>query len=149
MRAQFWTLPLTELTHQEWEGLCDGCGKCCLHKLEDEADGAVYYTAIACEQLDLNSCRCTNYAARAELVPDCIDIRNGYQGSSYDLSDLPASCSYRLRAQDQQLPDWHPLICGENLSIHSHNKSVQGKVLSAANVHEDEFEDHIIRWIEL
>ncbi len=149
MREQFWTLPLEELSHQEWESLCDGCGKCCLHKLEDEEDGTLYYTAIACEQLDLDSCRCSNYSARARLVPECLDIKLTYQDPMQNMGILPASCAYRLRAAGQPLPAWHPLICGENRSIHRHNHSVQGKVLSAANVHEDDFEDHIISWIEL
>lgn len=149
MRAQFWTLPLEELTHREWESLCDGCGKCCLHKLRDEDDDQLYYTAIACTQLDLVSCRCSNYAARATLVPDCIDINSSYRNSARAMSELPSTCAYRLRAEDQPLPAWHPLICGENYSVHSQNHSVRGKVLSAANVHEEEFEDHIISWVEL
>ncbi|MFK7733347.1 MAG: YcgN family cysteine cluster protein [Pseudomonadales bacterium] len=149
MRDQFWTLPLQELSDEEWESLCDGCGKCCLHKLQDEDDGQLYYTAVACAQLDLDNCRCNNYSTRATLVPECLDVKVSYQDPKQNLAHLPTTCAYRVRAENHELPAWHPLICGEKRSIHSQNHSVRGKVLSAVNVHEDEFEDHIISWIEL
>lgn len=102
------------MTHTEWESLCDGCGRCCLHKLEDDSDGRMYYTRVACELLDISSCRCKDYANRQKTVPDCIQL-SVEQAHFFDW--LPDTCAYRLLAEGEPLPDWHPLITGDPQSV--------------------------------
>lgn len=149
-RPNFWReLDLEELNQAEWEALCDGCGRCCLHKLEDESSGEVVYTAVACEFLNTESCRCTDYQQRFNLAANCIDVRRGLKQQTLQLNDLPKSCAYRLRGEGRPLNVWHPLESGDNGQIHRDNISVRGKVLSAEFVHEDDFEDHVITWVEL
>ncbi|KAF1854344.1 hypothetical protein Lal_00045021 [Lupinus albus] len=96
---------LAQLDQEEWESLCDGCGLCCLQKLEDEDDGAVYYTRIACKLLDLKTCRCTNYPKRRDFVPDCIQLT---PAQADEFRWLPPTCGYRLVAEGKDLPPWHP-----------------------------------------
>jgi len=124
----FWEVkPLTQMTASEWEALCDGCGKCCLHKLEDEDTGEVRYTAVACRLLDLKTIRCTNYENRKALVPDCLrltaDNIKTYQW-------LPETCAYKLLALGQPLPNWHPLVSGTQESVIKAGVSVKGKIIS-------------------
>lgn len=102
------------MTHTEWESLCDGCGRCCLHKLEDDADGRMYYTRVACELLDISTCRCKDYANRQKTVPDCIQL-SVEQAHFFDW--LPDTCAYRLLAEGEPLPEWHPLITGTPQSV--------------------------------
>lgn len=135
---------LAELTHDEWESLCDGCGKCCLHKLEDEDTGEVFYTQVACKLLDLNSCRCSDYARRLNVVPGCVDLRPQRLEA---LSWLPSTCAYRLVAEKKPLPQWHHLMCGDRSRVHRDRQSVKGRVLSEAVVAEDDLEEHIVHWI--
>ncbi|RLA11347.1 MAG: YcgN family cysteine cluster protein [Gammaproteobacteria bacterium] len=137
----FWEKPLSELTTEQWEALCDGCARCCQIKLEDENTGARYITNIVCELLDQEQCRCTDYAQRAIKVPDCIvlTVKN-----SSSLDWMPGTCAYRLRANGEPLPDWHPLISGDSQSVHDAGISVRGKVISEAEVDEDEFEEYVI-----
>lgn len=150
LRPEFWrTLPLHELNSLEWEALCDGCGRCCLHKLQDENSAELVYTGVACQYLDIERCQCKDYSQRLSLAADCIDVRSALGDGSLTLSNLPASCAYRLRGEDKPLYDWHPLISGDGAQIHSDNISVRGKVLSAEYVHDDDFEDHVINWVEL
>lgn len=119
----FWnTTPLSELTESEWEALCDGCAKCCLHKLEDEADGEVYYTDLACHLLDLSDCHCTDYQNRHINVPDCISFQ---AGDIENMDWLPDTCAYRLRHLGEPLYEWHYLISGSRDSIHEANESIQ------------------------
>lgn len=132
---------LSQLTPPEWESLCDGCGLCCLQKLEDEDDGAVYYTRIACKLLDLNTCQCRDYIRRKTHVPDCIHL------SADDVGEfrwLPPSCSYRLVAERKDLPSWHRLVCGDAEAVHRHRVSLSGRMLSENDVDEDDWEDHLI-----
>lgn len=105
---------LSEMSHEQWEQLCDGCGRCCLHKLEDEQDGRMYYTRAACELLDIGSCRCKNYEQRQTFVPDCIQL-SIEQAHYFDW--LPETCAYRLLAEGEPLPQWHPLITGDPESV--------------------------------
>lgn len=144
MRAHFWErYPLSELSDAEWEALCDGCGKCCLKKFTDIDTEKVLYTSVACHKLNIETCRCRSYARRHAEVPDCIDVT-----TDMDWSWLPASCAYRLRAEDKPLFDWHPLVSGFPASVHEAGISVCGKVLSEENVHPDELEQHIVHWVE-
>ena len=138
----FWQLPLEQLTPAEWEQLCDGCGRCCLHKLEDEDSGEVFYTRVACARLELDSCRCTVYAARMQAEPECAVITP----ANLDALDyLPESCAYRLRRAGLPLPPWHPLLSGDAQSVHRAGISVRSYALPLSAVPDpDDLEDFII-----
>ncbi len=135
---------MAELDEQQWEALCDGCGKCCLHKLEDEDSGELHYTAVACRLLDETTCRCKAYAQRKTLVPECIVIRPG-QAEVFDW--LPESCAYRKLYQNQGLEDWHPLLSGDAQSVHLAGQSVRGKVVSEEFVPPEALEEYVVRWV--
>ena len=136
---------LAELSISEWEALCDGCAKCCLHKLEDEDNGEVFYTKVRCRFLDEQSCRCTDYANRSTLVPNCIELRSAdWKGLDW----LPSTCAYRLRAHGQPLPRWHPLVSGSRESVHSVGVSIRGRAISDEYVHPDGYDEHIVHWVE-
>jgi hypothetical protein len=136
---------LDELSDQEWESLCDGCGKCCLVKLEDEEDLQVYYTNVACQYLDLKTCRCKDYDKRLSLVPDCISLK---PHMLEEFTWLPASCAYRLVAQGQELPAYHPLLSGSAKSMIKAKASVKGRIISECRVKPDDLEDHVITWVD-
>ncbi|MEJ2610120.1 MAG: YcgN family cysteine cluster protein [Candidatus Thiodiazotropha sp.] len=140
----FWkSRPLEKLTREEWESLCDGCAKCCLQKLEDEETREIYFTNVACNLLDLDSCRCTHYQKRSILVSACITL------TLDDLIDpywLPPSCAYRLLAEDKDLPDWHPLLCnGDTREMELGGHTIRGKVVPEAEA--DDWEHHLIDWV--
>lgn len=138
----FWQRPLEQLSAVEWEQLCDGCGRCCLHKLEDEDSGEVYYTRIACSRLDIASCRCTAYAVRAEVATECAVITPANLAA---LDYLPDSCAYRLRRAGRPLPPWHPLLSGDPESVHRAGISVQSYALPLSAVLDpDDLEDYLI-----
>ena len=122
----FWEQPLERLDRAQWEALCDGCGKCCLHKIEDEDDGEIYPTNVACRLLDIDTAQCSDYRHRRAHVPDCIRLtaRNvGHYGW------LPQSCAYRLLFEGEKLPSWHHLICGDRDAVHRLGHSVRGRVV--------------------
>lgn len=135
----FWEKPLESLSRSEWEALCDGCGKCCLHKIEDYDSGEVQATNVACKLLDRFSCRCSNYRGRRAFVPDCIRLT---PEAVAKLPWLPGTCAYRLRSEGKPLPDWHYLISGDRESVHEAGMSARGWTVS-----EDEagdIEHHLI-----
>ncbi len=140
----FWQLKsLEEMNPEEWESLCDGCGRCCLVKLEDSDSGEVSYTNISCKLLDTDACRCTDYQHRQQRVAACFVLS---ADSLQDYSYLPPTCAYRLLSEDKPLPDWHPLITGNPESVHQAGFSVRGKVVSEDYVHESELEGRIVAW---
>lgn len=143
LAPRFWERkPLKKLSQREWEALCDGCGKCCLNKLEDEDSGDVALTRIACRLLDDETCRCTHYENRHQFVPDCIVLKP----SNLDTHAywMPRTCAYRLLWEGRPLPDWHPLISGTPDTVYAAGVSVRGITLSDFEIPEDEWEDHII-----
>lgn len=143
---KFWqTKSLGEMSAREWEALCDGCAKCCLHKLEDEDSGDVHYTKVVCRYLDQGSCRCEDYQHRSELVPHCVCLS---VEKVADYQWLPTTCAYRLLAENKPLYDWHPLVSGNPSSVHEAGISVRGRVLSDKYVHDDGYEEHIIHWVK-
>lgn len=136
---------LEQMTAAEWESLCDGCGRCCLAKLEDDSDGEVYFTSVACRLLDLNSCRCRDYPDRQQQVADCVALSPDVVAS---LNWLPSTCAYRLVAEGKPLYPWHPLRSGSPDSVHEAGMSVRGRVISERFVREEDLEDHIIHWVD-
>ena len=144
--TEFWrTKQLQEMTASEWELLCDGCAKCCLVKLEDEDTGEIYHTDVACKLLNLDSCRCTDYASRQSLVDDCLKLEREAIDS---LDWLPDTCAYRLIAAGKSLPDWHHLITGDRQTVHRVGASVKHFALSELEVDSGRMEEHIIRWVD-
>ena len=142
LRPDFWTLPLDRLTPPEWEALCDGCGKCCLNKIEYEDTGEVEFTRVACRLLDGETCRCTQYEIRHQFVPDCVVLTPEKLGQIAWW--LPATCAYRLRAEGKPLYDWHHLVSGDPEAVHRAGASVRGWTVSEVTVTEDDWEDYII-----
>ena len=142
----FWTRKtLEEMSPEEWESLCDGCGRCCLNKLWDPESRRVRFTAVACRLLDRKTCRCRDYPNRVEQVPECVVL------SPEEVDDhglLPPSCAYRRLAEGRPLPAWHPLVSGSRESVHEAGISVRGKVISEEWVHPDDLEDHIVDWFD-
>lgn len=140
MRPRFWErFALHDLTRAEWEALCDGCGKCCLVKLEDEETGRLYRTNVACRLLDRETCRCSDYPNRKARVPDCVQLRPGLVAA---LDWLPSTCAYRRVAAGEPLPQWHHLVCGDPEAVHRAGASVRGWTISEAEA--GDLEDHII-----
>ncbi|MBK0326339.1 YcgN family cysteine cluster protein [Rhodobacteraceae bacterium F11138] len=140
---RFWERkPLGKLSQQEWEALCDGCGKCCLNKLEDEETGDVALTRVACRLLDDSTCRCSQYDIRHQFVPECIVLTP--ENLSSHAYWMPSTCAYRLLYEGQPLFDWHPLISGSAQSVHDAQVSVQGWTIPEFEVPEEEWEEHII-----
>lgn len=140
---RFWERkPLTKMSEREWEALCDGCGKCCLNKLEDEDSGEVALTRVACRLLDDDTCRCAHYKNRHKFVPDCIMLRpDNLDTHAYW---MPETCAYRLLWQGNPLPDWHPLISGTANSVHEAGISIRHMTVSEFDIPQDEWEEYII-----
>lgn len=143
LRPRFWEdVPLSQMTPEEWEALCDGCGKCCLNKLEDADTGEVFFTRIACRLFDDASCQCANYAIRKSIVPECVVLK---PETLDDISYwMPHSCAYRRLNEGRKLAKWHPLISGDPNSVHRAGISVKNRTVSETQVPEDDWEDYII-----
>lgn len=140
---KFWEIKtLTEMTTEEWESLCDNCGKCCLIKLEDEDSGEIVFTSAVCDLIDLDNCRCTRYSERCDLVPECIDLKQ-HEFAEYNW--LPSTCAYRLLTDGESLPDWHPLISGSSESVKEAGVSISSYAIKESQV--EDFEDHVIGWV--
>lgn len=140
--APFWkSKSLGEMTRQEWESLCDGCGRCCLLKLEDVDSGHIDFTNVACRLLDLGTCRCTRYGERKRFVPDCVVLT---PGTVEQISWMPATCAYRLIAEGRELYWWHPLVSGNTETVHSAGVSVRGRAISEKRA--GDLEDHVVEW---
>ena len=135
--SRFWEdVPLDKLDRAQWEALCDGCGKCCLHKLEDEETGELFPTNVACRLLDRRSGQCSNYRHRHAYVSECVrlSMRN------VDMIEwLPSTCAYRLRLNGEQLPEWHYLVSGDREMVHRVGQSVRGWTISEADAGELEY----------
>jgi uncharacterized cysteine cluster protein YcgN (CxxCxxCC family) len=145
LRERFWEhYSLDQLTLAEWEAVCDGCGLCCLVKLEDEDTHEVAYTKLACKLLDCKTARCTDYANRKQHVPDCVQLTPDMVGQ---LHWLPPSCAYKRLDNGQKLPRWHPLITGNAKSVREARKSAAGRCIPETDVAEDEVEDYVVRWV--
>ena len=144
----FWEVKsLDQMTTEQWESLCDGCGRCCLIKLEDEEaeGGKIYFTNVACRLLDLRTCACSDYVHRREIILDCVDLKDCEPS---EFRHLPKSCAYRRLAEGRPLAAWHPLISGDPDSVHAAGVSVQDKALSEDYVPDDALEFHIIEWVD-
>lgn len=138
----FWReKPLSEMSREEWESLCDGCGKCCLHKLEDEDTGEIHHTDVACRFLDPEKITCGKYLTRQRYVGNCVVM-------SPDLLDtlpwMPSTCAYRLLHEGKDLYDWHPLVSGDRESVHRAGQSVRGRAVDERVA--GDFEDHLVEW---
>lgn len=142
LRPEFWKRPLNTLTPREWEALCDGCGKCCLNKLEDADTGEVFFTRIACRLLDNETCRCGQYEERKRFVPECVVLTP--KSIAKVAYWMPATCAYKLLHEGKPLYDWHPLISGRAESVQEAGESVRGWTLPEYEVPEEDWEDHII-----
>ncbi len=137
--APFWQVkPLAAMSLDEWEQLCDGCGRCCLKKME-LPDGTVRYTRVACTLLDIEHCRCRAYADRGRKVLTCMVLSSEFVANHAYL--LPSTCAYRLLQEGRRLPEWHHLVCGDPDRVHQLGFSVMGRVISEDYVHPDDLED--------
>jgi len=137
---KFWeTTPIERLDRAQWEALCDGCGKCCIHKLEDEETGELMATNVACRMLDRRTGYCKDYRNRRAYVPECVRLT---ANNVRDIDWLPSTCAYRLRATGEKLPDWHYLVCGDREAVHRAGESVRGWTVSEDDV--GDLEHHLV-----
>lgn len=139
----FWkTKSLAEMSQKEWESLCDGCGKCCLIKLEDAETKELFYTDVACHMLDAKTCQCKDYKNRRTLVDDCLQLE---VDDVEEFKWLPKSCSYRRLHEGKDLPKWHYLISGDRNMVHEKKMSVKNRVVSETEVLE--VVEHVVEWV--
>lgn len=135
---------LEEMTKAEWESLCDGCGKCCLHRLEDEETGEIHNTNVICRHLDSHTSFCRKYAERTRFVRNCVRITPALAAS---LKWMPVTCAYRLLAAGKDLPDWHPLVTGDKESVHKAGQSVRGRTVDERDA--GDLMDHLVSWDDI
>ena len=144
MDQPFWKhKSLEAMTPGEWESLCDGCGKCCLAKLEDEDSGAIHWTSVACRLFDAGTCQCSNYVERQRHVSDCVELT---PKKVREIVWLPQSCAYRLVAEGKDLPSWHHLVSGSRQTVHTAGVSMQGRVTALEDqlTDDEEYFDHML-----
>jgi uncharacterized cysteine cluster protein YcgN (CxxCxxCC family) len=144
MAEPFWkTVPMEDMTAAQWESLCDGCGKCCMAKLEDEDSGEIYFTSVGCRLFDAGSCQCSDYANRLTKVEDCVRLT---PANVRTISWLPATCGYRLVAEGRDLAWWHPLVSGSGASVHAAAISMRGRVTANETdlADTDDYFDHML-----
>ena len=142
----FWkTKRLDQMSEAEWESLCDGCGRCCLNKLEDEETGEIFWTDVACRLLDGHTCQCKDYEHRWDYVPDCVKL-DPREVIEQNYTWLPPTCGYRLIAEGADLYWWHPLISGDPTTVHAAGISVRGRTVSDEDYGDDDFEARIVEW---
>ncbi len=143
VQKPFWqTTALADMNADQWEAICDGCAKCCLVKLHDEETGDITFTNLACCLLDTQSCRCTDYARRTEIVPDCVKLS---KDNLDNIDFMPPSCAYRLLNEGKPLPLWHPLVSGTRDSVAAAGMSAKGRIISE-NDADDDIEAHVVDW---
>ena len=143
--TKYWeSKSLADMTAAEWESLCDGCGQCCLVKLEDSDSGDIFYTDVVCHLLDQDACRCGDYRQRCIVVPDCVKLT---PANLDDLSWMPDDCAYRRLAEGRKLAWWHPLVSGSYDTVHESGASIRGKVVSELEVDTDDLEEHVVDWV--
>lgn len=144
LRPKFWEhLSLDELNDAEWEALCDGCGRCCLLKLEDEDTSVVHITDVSCVLLDTDTCRCTQYSERKTIVPECLNVR---PLDADKLRWLPSSCAYRRLHEGRPLANWHPLISKDPNSVHAAGIGMSGRCVSENLVPVHELPQRLVHW---
>lgn len=144
MDQPFWkTKTLEAMTLGEWESLCDGCGKCCLAKLEDEDTAEIYWTSVACRLFDAGTCQCSNYVDRKRHVPDCVELT---PKKVREIDWLPKTCAYKLVAEGHDLPSWHHLVSGNRDGVHSAGVSMKGRVtaLESDMTDDEDYFDHML-----
>ena len=143
-KRKFWEVKsLDQMSNQEWESLCDGCARCCLNKLEDWDTGEIYWTNVACQLLDHDTCRCKDYENRKSLMPDCIQLT---RKKIKELSWLPPTCAYRLLDEGNKLPSWHPLLTGNSDAMREAGISVRGRVIAEEDMDAEDLEKYIVEW---
>ncbi len=144
VEKEYWHITsLSQMTNDEWEALCDGCARCCLNKLEDWDTGEIYWTNVACELLDCETCKCMDYENRQSRMPDCIQLT---KNNISEIAWLPPNCAYRLISEGDDLPDWHPLVSGNAGRVHEAGVSVRGRVVPENNMKAEDLENHIVDW---
>lgn len=136
---------LAEMTREEWESLCDGCGRCCLYKLQDDDTGEIYTTNVVCRLLNLHRCRCTAYENRSQLMPTCLTLTPEL---TERLNWIPKTCAYRLLGEGKDLPWWHPLVSGNPQTVQQAGISVRGKAISAKGVDLDRLDEYVVDWFD-
>jgi uncharacterized cysteine cluster protein YcgN (CxxCxxCC family) len=142
MTLPFWkTKTLDEMSQEEWESLCDGCGRCCLHKLRHEDTDELSFTNVACRLLDIDTCRCSDYPSRQSKVPDCVQLT---PVALRDIDWLPPSCAYRRIEEGRDLPDWHPLVSGTAETVMTSGASARGRIISERDA--GALEHHVVDW---
>lgn len=132
------------MSHAEWESVCDGCAKCCLHQLVDQETEQLVFTNVACELLDEGSCKCTDYQNRSARVPSCMSMNKENVNECAEFA--PPSCSYRLLLEGKDLPVWHPLLSGSENSVHTSGNSVKGRVRKQTDIDIRELENYVVEW---
>jgi len=140
------SINLIDLNKTQWENLCDNCGRCCLHKLED-GSGKIHFTGVACKYIVDETCACSDYENRKSLVKNCLSIEKNWLDTPHKFNWLPNTCAYKLAFEGQDLPDWHHQVSGDKNSVHYAGISIRGRVYSDKDIAENDFENYIIDWV--